>query len=94
MQERNFHIPRTLNAPAMIFMFHADNITLIVIIMVLPGLMNIWYIGIVVAYFVSRMWRELKESGGRGLLVRFIYWHTSLFLGWIKIPSFVREYVK
>ena len=94
MQERHVHIPRTLNAPPMIFMFHADNIIIIVVTLVLTGLMNIWYIGLVMAYFLSRFWRELKEFGGRGLMVRFLYWHTGLFRGWINIPSHVREYLK
>lgn len=61
----NFWIPRTLNAPVMLFIFQADNFILVTVIMTMTGLLNVWYIGIVLSMVLVRAWNELKEAGGR-----------------------------
>jgi len=89
----NFWIPRTLNAPALLFIFQADNFILVTVIMILTSLLNVWYIGIVLSMVLIRVWNELKEAGGQGLVMRYLYWYLPSLFG-IKITSNIREYIR
>ena len=89
----NFWIPRTLNAPVILFIFQADNFILVTVILTMTGLLKIWYVCIVLSMVLVRAWNELKEAGGQGLVMRYLYWYLPSFLG-IKIASNVREYLR
>lgn len=89
----NFWIPRTLNAPMLFFIFQVDNFIVVTVIMVITGLLNIWYVGILVSILFVKTWNGLKEGDGQGLVMRFLYWHLPFLFG-IKIQSNIREYIR
>ena len=51
-------------------------------------------LGLVLAIVFGRGYATLKEEGGRGLLMKILYWYTPSEL-WLskRIPSHIREYI-
>lgn len=94
MDDNDYWIPRNLDAPALFFMWEADSAMLFIGCLVLAGVMNMFLVGIVIAVIVNKAYGHLKEEGGRGLLMRMLYWYTPSEL-WLskRLPSHVREYV-
>jgi len=50
--------------------------------------------GVILGIFACRGYSYLKEEGGRGLLMKLMYWYTPSD-AWLskKLPSYVREYI-
>ena len=87
-------IPRTLDAPALFLFWEAETV-MIWITVVLGGFaLDVWYLGVAFGAVAGRAWTALKSDGGRGLLVRILYFHTpsGLWLGRC-LPSFQREFL-
>ncbi len=91
--ENDFWIPRNLDAPNLFFIWEADSAMLFIIILIVAGVMNMFAIGAVLAYMAVKGYSYLKEEGGRGLLVKLMYWYTPSDWMSKRLPSYVREYI-
>ena len=96
MEER-FYIPRTLDDPPLFFMFQFDDAMVFIACVVICALMGtalMFIVGIVLGMTVAKAYGRLKEEGGRGLLIRILYWYTPSEW-WFRsmTPSHVREYI-
>ena len=89
----NYWIPRQLDAPPLFFLWEADTVVIVVILMMM-GLMTSVILGMGLSYLCARGYVRLKEEGGAGLIVRLAYWFTpsDVFIS-KKLPSYIREYV-
>lgn len=94
MDESQYWIPRHLDAPPLLFLWEADSAMLVITLLIMGGLLNMFIVGVVLAYFVGRGYQQLKEEGGRGLITKVLYWHTpsDIWLG-RHLPSHQREWV-
>ncbi len=91
--EVDFWIPRTLDDPPLFFIWQADVAYFYILFFILGSLLNMVVMGIVVAIFVARGYARLKEEGGKGLIVKFLYWHGPDCLWPLgRHPSYVREF--
>ena len=92
MRQDDYWIPRQLDAPHLFFLWEADSAVLCIITMLLCLLYGSFVFGLVVTLLLLRGYRKLKEEGGRGLMVRLLYWYTPS--QWISkdAPSCIREY--
>ena len=90
--DQNFWIPRNLDAPKLIFIWDADNAALAIIIMILTALLNMFVFGFILAIWCCKGYTSLKNEGGRGLMVKLIYWYTPL-LAKEKLPAYRREFI-
>lgn len=93
MSDQDFWIPRTLDAPPMIFFWEADTAVIAIFWLVIGGLMAMPILGLVLAVICCKGYAYMKEEGGRGLIVRILYWYTPSGQ-WLskRFPSHVREY--
>jgi len=93
MDEQNYWIPRTLDAPPMIFLWEIDSASIAIFWIVAGGLMGMPILGCVFAYLMCVAYAHIKEEGGQGLLVRILYWYTPSS-SWLskRFPSHVREF--
>lgn len=93
MDNDDYWIPRNLDAPNLFFLWEADSAMIVILFLILGGTLNMFVLGVVLALFVGRGYQYLKEEGGKGLLIKVLYWYTPSDL-WLskKIPSHIREY--
>jgi len=89
----NYTIPRTLDAPKMFFLWELDTAFIFIFWIILGALMQTIIIGLILGFFVTRAYSQLKAEGGRGLILRFLYWYTPSDL-WLtkQYPSHIKEY--
>lgn len=94
MEEEDYWIPRNLDAPPLMFMWEADSAILVIFWLIVGGVLNMFLMGLVLAIAFGRGYAHLKEEGGRGLLMKILYWYTPSEI-WIskRIPSHIREYI-
>jgi conjugal transfer pilus assembly protein TraL len=94
MDEEEYWIPRHLDAPPLLFLWEADSAILVVFWLIAGGVLNMFLLGLVLAIVFGRGYAHLKEEGGRGLLMKILYWYTPSEL-WLskRIPSHIREYI-
>jgi conjugal transfer pilus assembly protein TraL len=94
MDEEEYWIPRHLDAPPLLFLWEADSAILVVFWLIVGGVLNMFLLGLVLAIVFGRGYATLKEEGGRGLLMKILYWYTPSEL-WLskRIPSHIREYI-
>lgn len=94
MSEDEFWIPRTLDDPNLLFMWEADNAMIWIGFVLFGSIMNMFLLGVVLAYAFGRGYAKLKEEGGTGLITKLIYWYApSSLMGANEIPSHQREYI-
>ena len=93
LDDSDFLIPRNLEAPNMLLIWEMDSAVLYTIILVLFSVLTLYFTGLTLAFYTTRGYGYLKEEGGRGLVVKLLYWYTPLGM-WISsnLPSHVREY--
>lgn len=94
MDQQDYWIPRNLDAPALLFMWEVDTAMIVIFWLLIGGLLNMLPLGIMLAIAFGRGYSYLKEEGGRGLLVKVLYWYTPSDM-WLsrRIPSHIREYI-
>lgn len=94
MDEDDYWIPRNLDAPALMFMWEADSAVLVIFWLIVGGVLNMFLMGVVLAIVFGRGYAYLKEEGGRGLLMKIMFWYTPSEI-WLskRVPSHVREYI-
>lgn len=94
MNEDDFWIPRNLDAPPLLWMWEADSAVLVVVCVMLGGLLNMLLVGILLAVLLGRGYQHLKAEGGRGLIMKTMFWYTpSVYWLSNRIPSHIREYI-
>ena len=93
MEVERYMIPRHLDDPPMVFMWDADEAGTFIFLMMFGAFFHQFIAGLVLGFLAARALARIKQAGGRGLILRFLYWYTRSDL-WIKsrAPSFVREY--
>jgi len=95
--EERFYIPRTLDDPPMFLLWHFDTAAVFLVCVILFSILGsgtMFVLGCVSGMGLSRAYSELKQEGGRGLLIRVLYWYTPSEW-WFRssAPSHVREYI-
>lgn len=90
----DFWIPRTLDDPPLFFMWDFDTAGIWIVCLVLGGVMQMFILGLVCAVVLGRGYARLKDEGGKGLIVKIIYWFapTEQVFG-SKYSSHIREYI-
>lgn len=90
----DYWIPRQLDAPPLFFMWEADVAMIYVFWIFMGAILNMFLLGLVMAIIFGRGYARLKEEGGRGLIMKLLYWYTPSDL-WLskKHPSYIREYI-
>lgn len=94
MEDEDFWIPRELDAPPLFFIWEADGAIIFIVCLLLGAMLNMFVAGLVIAFIIVKGWAYLKDEGGRGLLMKFLYWYTPSDI-WLtkKLPSHIREYI-
>lgn len=94
MDDNDYWIPRNLDAPPLMFMWEADSAVLVIFCVILGGVLNMFLMGVVLAIVVGRGYAHLKDEGGRGLIMKILFWYTPSET-WLSkhIPSHIREYI-
>ncbi|MGQ0622195.1 MAG: type IV conjugative transfer system protein TraL [Panacagrimonas sp.] len=89
-----FVIPRTLDDPPLFFMWNFDEAVIVIVLAILFGILGQLVPGAVLGYVLARAYARLKAQGGRGLLMKALYWTTPSDW-WLpsRAPSHIREYV-
>ena len=91
---QDYWIPRTLDAPPLMLMFEADVAVIFLFIVFLFMTMEAFLMGVFLAVVAARSYSKLKEEGGKGLLIKILYWYTPADY-WFseQRPSHIREYI-
>lgn len=92
VNESHVHVPRNLNAPPMFFIWEADIAMLWLTCIILGATMGMAPLGIMMAEISRRIYSKLKNEGGRGLMMRLLYWYTPLNLSQMGLNSEYREF--
>ena len=92
MSNPDYHVPRHLNAPPLLFIFEADSVMIWGTWMLLGLIMSMPLLGFMMAELSRRIYMKLKEEGGRGLIMRLLYWYTPVNLS-EGINSEYREFI-
>jgi len=94
MDEDIHWIPRNLDAPPLFFMFEMDTAMIWVVFILFGSMMNMFFLGLFLAWSVGNGYARLKEEGGSGLISKILYWYTPSEY-WVsdQHPSHVREYI-
>lgn len=91
-----FAIPRTLDDPPLFFMWQIDEASVVILWGLLCGVLSgmMFVPGVVFGIVCAKQLAKVKAEGGRGLLIRALYWYTPSDW-WLPslTPSHVREYV-
>lgn len=92
--ENDFWIPRHLDAPALFFKWEADSAMLVIIWILIGGVLNMFIMGILLAIVFGRGYAYMKEEGGRGLVMKILFWYTPSDI-WLskRAPSHLKEYI-
>lgn len=87
-------IPRTLDDPPLFFMWNFDEAIIVIVAGILFGILGQLVPGLFAGYLLARAYARLKAQGGRGLLMKALYWMTPSDW-WLRsrAPSNIREYV-
>lgn len=90
----DYWIPRTLDAPPLMLMFEADVAMIFLFIVFLFMTMQATLFGLVLGVIAARGYSKLKEEGGKGLLIKILYWYTPSGVWFTDSrPSHIREYI-
>ena len=94
MLDEDYWIPRHLDAPSLFFIWDADNAVIVIAFIFIGALLNMLSVGVVLAIIFGRGYARLKEEGGRGLLMKILYWYTPSDW-WLtkRYPSHRREFI-
>lgn len=76
MDQREFLIPRYLDAPPMALFVEADTAAVAFGFVFIGFFFKQLLICIVVGIVLARLYARSKAGGGRGTIMRFLYWYT------------------
>ena len=92
MDYNETHIPRNLNAPPMFFIFESDIAVGYIAIILVFSVMNMFIVGFFFAEMFRRGYSRIKNEGGRGLIMRMLFWFTPVQLSDNEVGSEYREF--
>lgn len=91
----DYWIPRTLDAPALFFIWEADLAVIFIVWSILGAIMGGLGLifGVLIGSICARGYAKLKEEGGKGLILKILFWFVPS--GWASKdnPSHIREHV-
>lgn len=92
-EEADYWIPRNLDAPKLFFKWELDSAIIFITILIVFGVLNMTVTGLVLAVLFGKGYAHLKEEGGRGLLMRVVFWYFPS--DWLTRTgaSHIREYL-
>lgn len=94
MDQDDFWIPRNLDAAALFFLWESDSAMIVIVCLILGGVLNMFLLGVLLAFVIGKGYAYLKEEGGRGLFIKILYWFTpSEFVTGSRLPSHKREFI-
>lgn len=89
-----FFIPRTLDDPPLFFLWKFDEAVIVIIMAILFGILGQLVPGALFGYLIAKAYARLKAQGGRGLLMKALYWMTPNDWWFPTVaPSHVRDYI-
>ena len=96
MSNDNCRIPRTLDDPALLFLWEWDTAVVFLVWAIMGAILG--GLGLLFGMFMgaicTRGYARLKEEGGRGLIAKMIFWFTPLSgLFSANNPSHIREHI-
>jgi len=91
--DQDYMIPRNLDAPPLLFMWEADSAGVYLLFFFLGALMQMFVFGVICAIVVGRAYARLKDEGGKGLLMKMVYWYTPSSWLTTRHPSHIREWI-
>lgn len=93
MSQESYWVPRTLDDPPMLLFFQADTASVFLVVFLLTISFS-FIAGVLLAYFCTRLFVQIKENGDKGLIMQILYWYTPSDMWLSKLwSSSVREYV-
>lgn len=100
MDPEKFLIPRRLEDGAQFFIWDADSAVLFIsCILMCSLLLQLWgfLVGALVGYYATKLLSNLKEMGGKQVVMGVLYWYTPS-RWWpafkhLRCESHIREYV-
>jgi len=76
------------------FVWNMDSFMLVTFWVLMGAMMNMFILGVVMAVIFGRGYARLREEGGRGLIIKIIFWYGPSDV-WLSphLASCNREYV-
>ena len=94
MDQREFLIPRYLDAPPMALFIEADTAAVAFGFVFIGFFFKQLLICTVAGIVLARLYARSKADGGRGTIMRFLYWYTpSRLLVKSRVQSFERYFL-
>lgn len=95
MNEDDYWIPRTLDAPALFFLWELDVAVIFISWAILGAIMGGlgFLFGVILGWMSARGYSQLKEEGGRGLITKILFWFVPSQWASRRHPSHIREYI-
>lgn len=93
--DNSYWIPRTLDAPVLFFMWEADSAVIFLTWTILGAVMGGigLLFGVAVGWGFARGYVQLKEEGGKGLILKILFWFTPSQWASKRNPSHIREHI-
>lgn len=94
MDQREFLIPRYLDAPPMALFVEADTAAVAFGFVFIGFFFKHLLICTVIGIVLARLYARSKAGGGRGTIMRFLYWYTpSRLLVNSRVESYERYFL-
>lgn len=93
MDDKEYWMPKNLDAPPLFFVWEADTAVLWIFWVFMGAMLNMFVLGLAFAVIFSKGYSYLKEEGGKGLIMKLLYWYTPSDMWVDKAPSHIREYI-
>jgi conjugal transfer pilus assembly protein TraL len=94
MDQREYLIPRYLDAPPMALFIEADTAAVAFAFVFIGFFFKQLLICTVAGIVLARLYARSKADGGRGTIMRFLYWYTpSRFFVRSRADSFERYFL-
>ncbi|MDD5394853.1 MAG: type IV conjugative transfer system protein TraL [Thiothrix sp.] len=92
--QEKYLIPRRLDDMPQLFFWDADVAVIAIAFILLGGLFGLIIPGLILGVGIARAFSRLKHDGGKGMMVRFLYWYTPSDW-WLKsrAASWQREFI-
>lgn len=93
--ENDYRIPRTLDAAPLFLIWDADSAIIFITCCVLGAIMGGagLIVGILIGWIFTKAYQQLKEEGGKGLIIKMLFWFTPSSWATKRNPSHIREHI-
>lgn len=93
MNDEDFLMPRTLDDPPLFFVWEFDSASFFIFWVLMGLVINMFVLGLFMAIIFARGYARLKEEGGKGLIIRVIYWFTPSDWCSTRYQAWKREFI-